>query len=437
MHGYQEDEYGNFHPVDVPGEPDRRAQGPLSVGATGTTIDQNTVYHGPPTSGLAALGTVFGSNVPGSSIGTLSRGSKVSYLGDAGVLRADFLDSVTGIPTPDSWIARDAVSGNRTIRAADVFNGTSGSKIGNLSAGSSVSRIRSFDRASVTDAVTGISTPNVWIFDGVVRWSGQPAPSGVLGGTSTAGASQQTQAVLKAIGNGASVKSFPDGSIRVIGSMPGAPGSITWSIHQDGSGVLTPQGGSPNRFGPGTYQPNIILGASRKTFVRVGRPVPVSPPLSGVARPVQPTMSGVAAPAVVTPSGIPSATVYSAPAYYAPRRQRRPLTFRIPQVPIGGIDPAVLQLLLQEAQEQGAEDVVLKALIEQLQNGANFGPAVSGMGLNLVNLLQGAGVTLDAAGLPVPAGYVGTDQAGADLYADGGVDPTGGGLGDYTDPRSQ
>ena len=195
--------------------------------------------------------------------------------------------------------------------------------------------------------------------------------------------------------------------------------------------------------GAGTYQPSIILAASRGgASPRRGHwtyqtATPVALP-GQPALPPPPTLSGMAAPTrFSTLSGIPSATPPVVPVYHPPHRRRRPLSFKVPTVPVGGIDPAILVLLLEEAKEQGAEDALLLALLKQLQNGANFGPAVSGMGLDLGSLLKGAGVKLDAAGLPVPGGYMGTDQSGADLYADGGVDPTGGALGDYTDPRSQ
>jgi len=95
----------------------------------------------------------------------------------------------------------------------------------------------------------------------------------------------------------------------------------------------------------------------------------------------------------------------------------------------------MLQILLQQAQAQGAEQATLQALLQQLQSGAGLAPAVQSTGLDLSSLLQGAGVTLDAAGLPVPAGYVGTDTSGGDVYADSGYDATGGALGDYHDPR--
>jgi hypothetical protein len=156
--------------------------------------------------------------------------------------------------------------------------------------------------------------------------------------------------------------------------------------------------------------------------------------MAGVA-----TLSGIAPPAYAyTPSGMAPAPGFAfglPQPSYQPAYQPLPIT--LPQTPVGGIDPSILQLLLQQAQAQGAEQAALQALLDQLQSGANFAPAVQGMGLDLNTLLQGAGVKLDAAGLPVPAGYMGTDQGGADIYADGGVDPTGGALGDYSDPRSQ
>jgi hypothetical protein len=175
-----------------------RAQG-LSVGATGTTTAASMVYHGGtalPSAGQAAASTVLSvltlglsggphGHLAGSAIGILSAGSAVSYLGDAPVERADFTDSVTGIRTSNSWISRDAVAQDRTMTATSVFNGTTGAVVGTLSAGSSVSNKRSFFRADVTDAVTGIQTPDVWIAYDVVQWSGDTG--GFVGGGGAGG----------------------------------------------------------------------------------------------------------------------------------------------------------------------------------------------------------------------------------------------------------
>jgi len=76
-----------------------------------------------------------------------------------------------------------------------------------------------------------------------------------------------------------------------------------------------------------------------------------------------------------------------------------------PQQP-SGISPADLDAVAQGAAE---------AMAAQLAFGYDF--------------------SFDAAGLPVPSGYMGTDAGGGDVYGDGGYDPTGGALGDYHDPR--
>jgi len=151
-----------------------RAQG-LSVGVTGKTTTPTQVYRG-------SNASIF--QIAGSVIGTLSAGSTVTYLGEAPVERADFTDSVTGIQTLDSWISRSAVMGSHSTTAAQVFNGVSGQLIGTLSPGSGVSRKRSFSRASVSDSVTGIQTPDVWIANDAVQW---PASQDDVGSDVTGG----------------------------------------------------------------------------------------------------------------------------------------------------------------------------------------------------------------------------------------------------------
>ena len=251
--------------------------------------------------------------------------------------------------------------------------------------------------------------------------------------------SPQTKAVIKVIDNNATVNVLSDGAINVSGNMPGQREGLSWHIRPDGSGTITPHrsGAGTTNLGPGTYQPRLILDAYHRR--RRPGPGPTSrhdrydhfgPAVFGTpVLPPPPTLSGIALQRVPgTLSGIPAAGGYGQ--VYA----RRPLSFAVPAV--GGIDPTLLEILLQEIQAQGAEDTLLLSLLEKIES-TGLASAAQSSGIDLQSVLTNAGMTLDAAGLPVPAGYVGTDGAGADLYADGGVDPTGGGLGDYSDPRSQ
>jgi hypothetical protein len=418
MHGYQQDEQGDFQPVnesDEPEAPEHRAQG---VGDFFANLFTGGLYS------LAGGGSGGGAPPPqaqGGLPGTLSRATQ-------GWVTPGVSESTTGnAPTypagtqihADEWPARMAQFG--------------GWKKGNWL------RVH-VDGKGPDDAYSWFWIPSSYFIDSKTGTSaadafGRRGREGRDRGRGRGGREVGGD-IGSAIGGGGgsitvtqrtNVYDSPSTGARVVGAIGGS-GSVHVPILRRQAGWIQTQ---PPGWGRSGW---IQFGAGAGTgrMPAYGAPAP----MSGVS-----TLSGVAPPGYAyTPSGMAPAPGYAVayPSYQpAYRPAYQPLPFALPQTPVGGIDPGLLQILLQQAQAQGAEQATLQALLDQLHAGANFAPAVQGMGLDLKTLLQGAGVKLDAAGLPVPAGYMGTDQGGADIYADGGVDPTGGALGDYTDPRSQ
>jgi len=388
MIGYKKDAHGNFHRVDVPGA-DKRAQGLPGPGATGITTQ------GLPAWGGAALtSNVLDFTQPAQI--QLAAGSRIR------VLQGPV--DVNGRPTsqPGGYYKVSASS----PRMADAGV-------------SALASVLSLGLSNIATAGQhGWLPPATW-------WIGSPGGVGTTnsgikwdaGTTSTSTRQTQTTGQTITVTQRTNVYDSPSTSARIVGTI--GPGRVPILQRQPGWIQTTPPGWRRNGW--------IQVGAGAQsvygTPARQAMPTP-----SGIAPPLgYYTPSGMAPPAGY-PVGYPSGYGYR-PARYAP------LPVAVPATGAGGIDPNMLQILLQQAQAQGAEQATLQALLQQLQSGAGLAPAVQSTGLDLSSLLQGAGVTLDAAGLPVPAGYVGTDTSGGDVYADSGYDATGGALGDYHDPR--
>lgn len=418
MHGYTQDEQGNFQPVDEFDElevSDHRAQG--GVGDFFANLF---------TGGLYGVGQAAATEV--------SQVQAAQATAAQGGLAGTLARATQGWVTPG---VSESTTGNAPMYPAGTpihsdEDPTRKSQLGGWKKGNWL-RVH-VDGMGPNDAYswfwiptnlfissrTGVSAADAFRGRGDRgrrgRDVGRDIGSAVGGGGGTITVTQRTN-----------VYDSPSTSARVVGAIGGS-GSVHVPILQRQAGWIQTQPPGWGRSGWIQFG----AGASTGRMPAYGTPAP----MSGVYTP-----SGIAPPGYAyTPSGMAPAPGYGYPPpvlYPSVQPSYRPLPIALPQAPVGGIDPGLLQILLQQAQAQGAEQATLQALLDQLHAGANFAPAVQGMGLDLKTLLQGAGVKLDAAGLPVPAGYMGTDQGGADVYADGGVDPTGGALGDYSDPRSQ
>src|SRR5271166_2135220 len=217
MHGYKEDEYGNFHPVDVPEDPEHRAQG---IGDVLANIFTGGIY------GAVKEGADTASAIEAQAAAQAAAANRA--------LPGTLAHATRGWVTP----GQPQIPGGPNFPAGTPIHSDSDpnrrAQYGSWKSGN-------WYRVTVDSMPSGANFSWFWIPLNYFIDS-KTGQAGGGGGVSTAGASQQTQAVLQAIGNGASVQSFPDGSIRVTGTMPGAHGSITWSINKDGSGKFKPTG---------------------------------------------------------------------------------------------------------------------------------------------------------------------------------------------------
>ena len=172
MQGYKQDEYGNFHPVNVPDPSDHRAQGVDDVIAN---ISQQ-VNQG-----------IQGQGLPG-TLAHATRGWVAP--GQVEVPGAPIYPAGTHIHSDDDPTRKSQLGGWKKGNWYRVH----------------------IDGTGPNDPYSWFWIPTNYFVD---------SRSG--GGVSTTSANPQTQAVLQAIGNGASVQSFQDGFDSCHGNDAGSP----------------------------------------------------------------------------------------------------------------------------------------------------------------------------------------------------------------------